>query len=86
MFEVIAKGIVRILERLNRMSQNIDALVAAAERQTTVDQSIIALLTTLSQQIKDAGVDPVKLAAVVASIEANNQAITDAVTANTTAA
>ncbi len=68
------------------MAQNIDALEAAVTRETTVDQSAIVLLNGLAQQIKDAGVDPVKLQAVVDGITKNSDDLAAAVSANTPAA
>lgn len=49
----------------------------------TVDDSILALIGTLSQQIKDAGTDPVKLQAISDMLDSRDAAFTAAVTANT---
>lgn len=64
----------------------IDDLEAAVQRETTVDNSIIALLSQISQALKDAGVDPARQAAVLAALQAEADRITSAVTANTPAA
>lgn len=63
-----------------------DALEAAVTAEDTVIDSVIVLLGTLSQMVKDAGTDPARLAAVVAGINAKKQALADAVVANTPAA
>lgn len=61
---------------------------AAVAAETTVEQSVIALLNGISQQLKDAQAsgDPEALDQVVASINANTKALSDAVAANTPAA
>lgn len=62
-----------------------DALEAAVAAEDTVIDSVIVLLGKLSDMIKAAGTDPVRLAAVVADINAKKQALADAVVANTPA-
>ena len=64
----------------------LDELQAAVAAENAVIQSAILLINGLAQAVKDAGTDPDKLAAVVADIEANKQALADAVAANTPAA
>lgn len=61
---------------------------AAVAAETTVEQSVIALLNGISQQLKDAQAsgDPAALDQVVANINANTKALSDAVAANTPAA
>lgn len=57
----------------------------AVSAESSVDDSIIALLNGIVQQLKDAQAsnDPAALDAVVTSIQANTQKLQDAVTANT---
>ena len=61
----------------------LDDILSDVQDESTVDQSIITLLGNLSDQLKAAGTDPVKLAAIKAQIDKNKQAIADAVVANT---
>jgi len=61
----------------------IDDLVTKVEAQTTVVTSVEELLVHLSQMIADAGTDPVKLQAVIDTVDANTARLTAAVTANT---
>ncbi len=68
------------------MAQDTSALEAAVARETTVNESAIVLLARLSQAIKDAGVDPVKLKALTDAIDANAASLAQAVTDNTPAA
>lgn len=68
------------------MSTQTDALQASVTKETTVEQSAIVLLNSLSQQIKDAGTDPVALANITAQIDANSTALAAAIVANTPAA
>lgn len=58
-------------------------LQADVTAETTVNQSAITLLQGLKAQLDAAGTDPTALAALSASLEANTQALSDAVTANT---
>ena len=61
----------------------LDDLQAAVAASDKVIQSAVTLINGLAQQIKDAGTDPAALAAVVADIEANKDALAAAVAANT---
>ena len=65
--------------------QDIQAHIAS---QSTVEDSVVALLSQVSQQLKDAQAqnDPAAVQAVIDQIDANTQKLTDAVTANTPAA
>lgn len=72
-------------ERIDLMAF-IDDLEAAVAQEKTVDDSIIALLDQIAQALKDAGVDPARQAAVLAALQAEQDRITAAVTANTPAA
>lgn len=60
-------------------------LTASVQRNTDVDDSIITLLSGISQQLKDAQAanDPAAIQAVITQIDSNTQRLTDAVTANT---
>lgn len=62
--------------------QDVQTAVAA---QTTVDTSVVTLLQNITAQLQaaQASGDPAALDAVVASIQANTQVLSNAVTANT---
>ncbi len=68
------------------MSAILDRLTADVANLTSVDESAIALLNGLAQQIRDLAGDPAALAALADSIEAQNTSLASAVTANTPAA
>jgi hypothetical protein len=72
-------------ERIMATLADIQAAVAAEK---TVEDSVVALLGQISQQLKDAiaANDPAAMQAVVDQIDAHTQALSDAVTANTPAA
>lgn len=72
----------------NVIMPTMDDLKAAVTRNTSVDDSVLALLAGISQQLKDAQAsnDPQAIADVIAQLDANTQKMTDAVTANTPAA
>ena len=71
------------IERKTRM--NVQVLLDKVTAQTTVMESAEALLATLSQEVKDAGTDPVKLQAISDALDANTAGLAAAVTANTPA-
>lgn len=78
-----------ILETLeNVIMPTMDDLKAAVTRNTNVDDSVLALLQGISQQLKDAQAsnDPQAIADVIEQLDANTQKMTDAVTANTPSA
>lgn len=72
----------------NAIMPTMEDLKAAVTRNTSVDDSVLALLQGLSQQLKDAlaANNPQAIADVIAQLDANTQKMTDAVTANTPAA
>jgi len=72
-------------EMERKMSAALDRLTAAVARNTSVDESAIALLNGLAQQIRDLKDDPAALEALATELEAKNSALSDAVTANTPA-
>jgi hypothetical protein len=61
------------------MALDLSRVEAAVERDNTVNQSAITLLTQLSQLVRDTAGDPAKVAALA-------DALADAVAANTPAA
>lgn len=67
----------------------LEDIQAAVDAQTTVIDSVVALLEGLSRKVSDlvaAGtVDPAKVAALADAIKANSQRLADAVAANTPA-
>jgi hypothetical protein len=77
-----------ILDRLDTIMATMEDLKAAVSRNTSVDDSVLALLLGISQQLKDAQAqnNPQAIADVIAQLDANTQKMTDAVSANTPAA
>ena len=67
------------------MAASIDDVTLAVQKETTVEQSAITLLTQLSGLISAAGTDPTKLQAVLDLVNNNTTALAAAVTANTPA-
>ena len=66
-----------------RIMALLDDIIADVQEETTVIESVVTLLTSLSDQLKAAGTDPVKLEALKVQIDANKKALADAVVANT---
>lgn len=65
---------------------DLTAIQTAVTNETTVEQSAIALLTSLSAQIASLKNDPAALQALADSINTSSTALAAAVTANTPAA
>lgn len=79
--------------KIENMAQTLDEVLQAVTDESTVDDSIIALLNGISQQLKDAlagaTLSPesqAKVDAIFAGINQNKQKVADAVTANTPSA
>lgn len=65
------------------MSQELDDLTAEVQRNTEVDQSAIALLTGLAQQIEDLKGNPEALQTLADTLRGSSDALAAAVLANT---
>jgi hypothetical protein len=81
-----------ILERLQKMSTQLDALTAAVNAEATVEASAVTLIQGLaaevaavSAQLAAAGTDTTALDALTAKIKASSDALSAAVAANTAA-
>lgn len=72
-----------ILERLTHMAIQLDELEATLARNTDATDSVVVLITTLRQDIIDAGTDPVKLREVTDKLQANTDKLAAAAVANT---
>jgi hypothetical protein len=70
-------------EMEKRIMAVLDDLTAEVEETKTGIDSAIVLLNGLSQLIKDAGNDPVKLKALTDQLDAKNKELAEAVVANT---
>lgn len=69
----------------NQEMADLSALTAAVEAETTVAQSAVTLLVQLHDMLVAAGTDPQALADLAATIQANTDALSAAVVANTPA-
>jgi len=80
-------GFTELSQQGTQIMATIQEVQAAVARESTVEDSVVALLTQISQQLKDAiaANDPVAMQAVVDQIDQNSQRLADAVTANTPA-
>jgi uncharacterized protein YoxC len=73
----------KILERVIHMSAELDRLTAEVSETSTAVDSIIALVEGLAQQIRDNVSDPAALTKLADELDAKQQAIAAAVSANT---
>lgn len=76
----------RLLNLETKMSKELDDLTAEVARNTSLEQSAIALIQGLVAQIAAAGTDPVALAALTANLSASADALAAAIATNTPAA
>lgn len=84
----IRRSLYHLHRKVNHMAGELDALRAAVARNTEVDESAIVLLKGLKEKL-DAAIasgDPAAIQALADELGAKNQALADAVTANTPAA
>ena len=73
-------------EKVDRIMTDLTALTAAVAAETSVDQSVLALVQNLAAQITAAAGDPAQVAALAEQLTASTAALQAAVTANTPAA
>jgi hypothetical protein len=77
------KRLLAILQELKMAEATLDDLQTSVAAETTVEQSAMTLLKGLSDKLTAAGTDPAKITALKNEIDANAQALADAVAANT---
>ncbi len=82
----ILAGVERLERKQETIMADLTALQAEVERNTTVENSALALIQGLAAQITAAGTDPVKLKAITDQLTSNDDALAAAVAANTPAA
>lgn len=70
---------------IKKMNTELEALSAEVAETKTVVKSAIVLIDGISQQIKDAGTDKVKLKELTDSLDADNAALAAKVAENTAA-
>lgn len=71
--------------KFQQMNDNLAKLEAEVKETTDLQQSAITLLQGLSQQIKDAGTDKVKLDEITNGLDSKNAEFAAAIAANTPA-
>lgn len=76
----------KILTKDTQIMAAIDDLTTQVAANTTVEGSAVTLINGLAAQLKAAGTDPVKLAALQASLKTSAADLAAAITANTPAA
>jgi len=83
--DLVLTLLIHIIHKENHIMATIQDVSAAVAAESSVDDSIITLLNSIVQQLKDAQAsnDPAALDVVIAGITANTKKIQDAVTANT---
>ena len=84
-FSSIQHLLEKSVERINHMSVQLDALTAQVAKNTDVVNSAIKLIGNIKAQLDAAGTDPVKLAALSATLGTDDDALAAAVVANTPA-
>jgi hypothetical protein len=74
-----------IIERLHKMSIEMDNLTAQVKANSDLLDSATALINGIADRITAAGVDPVKLQALTTELKAKDDVLAAAVVANTPA-
>ncbi len=82
----LERKINRLLKLENQEMADLTQITADVTANGDAVASAVTLLTQLHDEIVAAGTDPAALAALASSLEANTQALADAVVANTPAA
>lgn len=72
-----------VLRKVLKMSTDLDRITTSVAAVKDRDDSIIALVQTLAQQLRDNANDPAAISALADSLDADNQSVVDAVNANT---
>lgn len=86
MFRILNNKLNIILERLQSMSQEMDALTAQVQANNDALDSAVALINGIADRITAAGVDRAKLTALTDELRAKDETLSAAVLANTPAA
>lgn len=85
----VKAGIVELrdlmIERLNKMSKELDDLTAQVKSNSDLLDSATTLINGIADRITAAGTDPAALAALTNELKAKDDALAAAVTANTPA-
>lgn len=82
LFAIVLSTLVTV-HLLRNIMATLDDIIADVAQETTVDASIVTLLTNIAAKLKAAGQDQAKLDALHESIQGNIQTIAATVTANT---
>jgi seryl-tRNA(Sec) selenium transferase len=80
--DAILKKLAQIQEKEEHMSKELDDLEVAVTENTTLDGSIVELVSGLAAQIEALKTDPVKLQALATSLRTSSAAISAAIQAN----
>jgi flagellin-specific chaperone FliS len=85
--ENIERSISKLNKKVNILMATIQDLTAAVKRNTDIDDSVLAMVTGIVQQLKDAQAsnDPAAMQSLIDQLDANTKKMADAVTANTPA-
>jgi peptidoglycan hydrolase CwlO-like protein len=86
-FQAAVDGLTnRIVEAQIAMSAELDRLKTSVQNLTTVTQSVVTLVGTMAQQIRDLKNDPAALTAYADEVDTRVQELKDATLANTPSA
>lgn len=72
-----------IIKRIKHMSQEVDNLTAQVKANSEAIDSAVVLINGIADRIQAAGVDPAKLTALTDELRTKDQALSEAVVANT---
>lgn len=81
--DAVFSALKHLITQGNKIMGDLTDITAAVAEETTVDQSILTLMTSMADQINSLKNDPVALAALATQIRANSAALSAAIVANT---
>ncbi len=81
--DLILSALNNLEGKVTAMAGELDRLTTEVAENTTVIQSAITLINGLAQQIRDLSTDPAALNALADTLDAQSNALAEAVTANT---
>lgn len=79
----LVAAVTKLAGKVEKMSAELDRLTAAVAAEKTADDSLIALVKGLAQQIRDNATDPAALTALADSLDSDQAEIAAAVAENT---
>lgn len=79
----IERALTHIIEKVEQMALNFERLETEVSENSSVIQSVVTLLASIADAIRDAASNQVKVEALATQLDAQTRALADAVAAST---